>query len=81
VDVLVGLGPPEDRGVVEGDLRRDVADERVVGGGLVRDRVEPFAGTGPGGLDLGGVADQRDGLRPAGGGRVASPREGLRRID
>ena len=34
-------------------------------GGLVGDEVEPLAGRGPGGLDLGGVADERDAERLA----------------
>ena len=42
------------------DLRGHVAGERVVRGGLVGDDVEPLAGRRPGGLDLRGVADERD---------------------
>ena len=51
-----------------------------MGRGLVGDDVEPFAGPGPGRLDLGGVADERDRLRPPGRGRAARPRECLVRV-
>ena len=59
-DVLVGLVLAQRGGIVERDLRRHVADERVVGGRLVRDDVEPLAGLRPAGLDLRGVADEGD---------------------
>ena len=42
-DVDVGLAGPERERIVEGDLGRDVAAERVVGRGLVGDDVEVLA--------------------------------------
>ena len=78
--VLVRQGGAEFERVRQGHLVRHVPAERVVGGGLVRDEVEPLAGRGPGGFDLGGVADQgdRDGLAGRCGG--PGPGQGLGRI-
>ena len=59
------------------DLRRDVAGQRVVRRGLVGHEVEPLAGGGPRGLDLGGVADQGDAHGLAPGGGLARPGERL----
>ena len=80
-DVLVGLGPAEDRGVVERDLRRHVADERVVGRGLVGDGVEPLAGARPrpGSISAALPIRAMD-SRPAGGRGRAGPGERLGRI-
>ena len=60
------------------DLGRDVAAERVVGRGLVGHEVEPLAGGRPGGLDLGGVADQRDAQRARRPRRRRAPRRAPR---
>ena len=76
--VLVGQGGAQLEGVGERDLGRHVAAERVVGRGLVGDEVEPLAGRGPGGLDLGGVADERDAQRLAGRGGLARPAQAPR---
>ena len=76
-DVFLGHGSPQFRGVLEADLGRDVADERVVGGRLVGHDVEPLPRPGPGRLDLGGVADESDRDRLAGCGCGARPRERL----
>ena len=78
--VLRGLGGAQGERVGEGHLGRDVPGERVVGGGLVGDEVEPLAGRRPGGLDLGGIADERDRGRVTIAGRRPRPRERLRRI-
>ena len=78
--VLGRLGRPQGQRVGEGHLLRHVPGERVVGGGLVGDEVEPLAGRGPGGLDLRGVADERDRGRVAIAGRRARPVERLRRV-
>ena len=67
-------------GVGEGDLVRDVAAQRVVGRRLVGDEVEPFACRRPGGLDLGGVADERDAQRLPGGRCLARPAQRLGRV-
>ena len=77
--VHVRLGDPEHVGVVERDLGRQVARQRVVRGGLVGDHVEPLAGLRPRRLDLGRVADQRDRDRLAGGRRLAGHRQRLLR--
>ncbi len=80
LDVEVRLGGAQGDRVVQADLGRDVAAERVVGRGLVGDDVEALAGLRPGRLDLGGVADQGDRQGKTLGGRPASPGQGLGRI-
>ena len=64
---------------MERDLGRDVARQRVVRGGLVRDDVEPLARLRPRRLDLRGVADERDRRGLAGGRRLPRHRQRLLR--
>ena len=71
--VLVGLRGPQRDGIVQRDLRGNVAGQRIVRRGLVGDDVEPLAGRRPGRLDLGGVPDQRDGDGVAGRRGSARP--------
>jgi hypothetical protein len=75
-DVRLGLGGPEHERIVERDLGGDIAVERVVGGGLVRDDIEALALRGPRRLDLRGVPHERDRQGLPSRGRQAGEREG-----
>ena len=78
--VLLGQPGAQLERVGQRDLRGHVAGQRVVGGGLVGDDVEPLPDGRPGRLDLGGVADQRDADRLAVRGRGPRPGERLVRV-
>ncbi len=76
-NVVVGIRAAEHGRLLDGHAGGDVAVQGVVRGGLVRDRVEPLAAPDQLRLDLGSIADERDGERLAGGGRCPCPAERL----
>ena len=78
--VHVRLRLPQPRGVRQGHLGRNVAAKRVVRGGLVGHRVEPFAATHEVRMCLRRVTDQRDAQRLARRRGRAGPRERLVRV-
>ena len=78
--VFLGLRLSQDGRIVERDLGRKVAVQRVVRRGLVRHEVESLTGGGPRRLDLGGVADERDRRRFAPRRRGPRPGQALGRV-
>ena len=70
-----GLARAERRASSDGELRRDVAVDHVVGGGLIGHDVEADAAPDELGMDRGGVAVQRDRDRLAASARLVSPPE------
>ena len=75
--VLIGIALPEARRFLERKLARDVPDQGVVCGRLIRDEVELLPATGELGVDQRGVAEQGNRQRAPFGRRCANSSEGL----